>query len=196
MRTFHDAKAMAKTLRERLGARGVALTHSECLELVAQEFGFDNWNVLAAKIGDGAPTGSIRFTACAPIIRIFDAAKAAEFYLGFLGFSRDWDDAAEWEAPQREHPLYSSISRTGQHLHLSEHHGDASPGTNAFIVMSGIREFQAELVGKNYRYNKPGLETVDWGLMVEVVDPFGNRLRFCEYKPAIARKLGFAGGTA
>jgi hypothetical protein len=82
------------------------------------------------------------------------------------------------------------VCRAGQHLHLTEHHGDASPGGNAFIVMHGIREFHAELIGKQYRYNKPGLETVDWGLMVTVHDPFGNNLRFCEYKPAIAKRLG------
>lgn len=190
MRTFHDAKAMAKTLRERLAARDVALSHSDCLELVAQEFGFDNWNVLAAKIGDGADKAAVRFMHCAPIIRIFDPAKAAEFYLGFLGFTRDWDDAAEWENAERAAPLYSSVSRAGQHLHLTEHHGDASPGGNAFITMTGIQDFHAELIGKKYRYNKPGLETVDWGLMVTVHDPFGNNLRFCEYKPAIAKRLG------
>lgn len=184
MRTFQDATAMAQTLRERLAQRGVTLSDSECLELVAQEFGFESWSLLSAKIA-GAPAGGIRFTACAPILRIFDTAKAKEFYLGFLGFTLDWDDAAEWE--QREGPLYTSISRAGQHLHLSEHHGDASPGSNAFIVMQGIAEFHRELIGKNYRYNRPGLERVDWGWMVQVHDPFGNRLRFCEYKERVAR---------
>jgi len=187
MRTFHDAKAMAKSLRERLAEKNIALSHSECLELVAQEFGFDNWNVLAARIGGEE---GVRFTHCAPIIRIFDTAKAKEFYLDFLGFERDWDDAAEWEDPERKAPLYSSVSRAGQHLHLTEHHGDASPGGNAFITMHGVREFHAELAAKKYRYNKPGLETVDWGLMVTVSDPFGNNLRFCEYKPAVAKRLG------
>jgi hypothetical protein len=185
MRTIHDAKAMAKTLRERLGEKNIALSHGECLELVARQFGFDNWNVLAARIdGEG-----MRFAHCAPIIRIFDTAKAKEFYLDFLGFERDWDDGAEWENAAREHPLYSSVSRAGQHLHLTEHHGDASPGGNAFITMTGVRAFHAELIGKKYRYNTPGLETVDWGLMVTVSDPFGNKLRFCEYKPAIAKRL-------
>lgn len=184
MRTFHDAKAMAKSLRDRLAEKNVALSHGECLELVAQEFGFDNWNVLAARIG------GVRFIRCAPIIRIFDTAKASEFYLDFLGFQRDWDDAAEWNDPERKAPLYSSVSRAGQHLHLTEHHGDASPGGNAFITMTGIRDFHAELTAKKYRYNRPGLETVDWGLMVTVHDPFGNNLRFCEYKPTVAKRLG------
>lgn len=183
MRTFHDAKTMARTLREGLAQRNVELSHSEALELVAREFGCDNWNVLAAKI---AGAGSVRFMHCAPIIRIFDTAKAKEFYLDFLGFERDWDDAAAWQ--QSDAPLYSSISRGGLHLHLSEHHGDASPGSNALVVMQGIAAFHAELIAKDYRYNKPGLETVGWGLMVEVHDPFGNRLRFCENKPKAAQQ--------
>jgi len=47
---FLDAKVMAKVLRLSLAERGLALTHAECLELVARQFGLPNWNVLAARI--------------------------------------------------------------------------------------------------------------------------------------------------
>lgn len=50
MRDFRDAKAMAHTLRDALKAKAVETTHSESLELIAKAFGFDNWNVLSAKI--------------------------------------------------------------------------------------------------------------------------------------------------
>jgi hypothetical protein len=53
MRDYRDAKAMARSLRQALDARGVAVTHSDSLELIARSFGFDNWNVLAARIADG-----------------------------------------------------------------------------------------------------------------------------------------------
>ena len=49
MRTCKDAKAMAKSLRNSLAARGVLLSHSECLEIVAKQFGFVDWNTLSAK---------------------------------------------------------------------------------------------------------------------------------------------------
>jgi Glyoxalase superfamily protein len=50
MRTFRDAKTMAKTLRaELLERKQVELSHSECLEIVSRQFGHDNWNVMAAK---------------------------------------------------------------------------------------------------------------------------------------------------
>lgn len=50
MNTYLDAKTMAKTLRKSLSARQFNLSHSDCLELVAQQFGLANWNMLAAKI--------------------------------------------------------------------------------------------------------------------------------------------------
>ncbi len=50
MRDFRDAKTMAHALRTALEARAIAITHSGCLELIAKAFGYDNWNVLAAKI--------------------------------------------------------------------------------------------------------------------------------------------------
>jgi hypothetical protein len=58
-----------------------------------------------------------------PILRIFDEPKAKNFYLGFLGFGLDWEHRFEPGMP-----LYAQISRTGCIIHLSEHHGDASPG--------------------------------------------------------------------
>jgi hypothetical protein len=56
MRDFRDAKAMAQTLRDVLQPK-TALTRSESLELIAKIFGFQDWNVLAAKIqSDGSPS--------------------------------------------------------------------------------------------------------------------------------------------
>jgi hypothetical protein len=49
MRTYKDAKAMAKSLRGALAARRVLLSHSACLEIVAKQFGFADWNTLSAK---------------------------------------------------------------------------------------------------------------------------------------------------
>jgi hypothetical protein len=50
MRTYKDAKTMAKSLRETLTARNVSLSHSECLEIVARVAGFADWNTLSAKL--------------------------------------------------------------------------------------------------------------------------------------------------
>lgn len=50
MHTFLDSKTMAKQLRAALAERQIDIGHSDSLELVARQFGFDNWNILAAKI--------------------------------------------------------------------------------------------------------------------------------------------------
>src|ERR1700761_6167934 len=86
MRTFHDAKLMAKALRESLSAKAVELSHSESLEIVAKQFGTQNWNVLAARLDSKSP----HFECEIPILRIFSMEKATEFYCDFLGFTIDW----------------------------------------------------------------------------------------------------------
>jgi ClpX C4-type zinc finger/Glyoxalase superfamily protein len=60
MRDFRDAKAMARSLRDALTAKTVQTTHSESLELIAKAFGYENWNILSAKIDAAQPhSGSI-----------------------------------------------------------------------------------------------------------------------------------------
>jgi Glyoxalase superfamily protein len=114
-----------------------------------------------------------------PIFRIFDEGKAREFYVGFLGFAIDWEHRFEPETP-----LYMQVSRAGCTLHLSEHVGDACPGSTAFVRMTGIDAFHAELIAKNYKYYRPGIEIAPWNAKcMEVIDPFGNRLRFNEDLP-------------
>ena len=177
MRDHRDAKAMAKTLREALAARNTEITHSEALEIVARQFGVETWNILSSKIDAKPAPDTIAFEQAVPIVRIFDVAKAHEFYLGFLGFSVDWEHRYG-----DNFPLYTQVSRAGLRLHLSEHAGDATPGGNMVVYMKGIRAFQKELIAKDYRYMKPGLEDAGTRLEVEVIDPFGNRIRFTELK--------------
>jgi uncharacterized glyoxalase superfamily protein PhnB len=185
MRTYRDAKAMARSLKTALAGKDIELTHGACLEVVAAQFDRDSWNVLAAEIdaaeaGNRAPATAPRagadFRDAVPILRIFAVDKAMEFYVGFLGFTVDWEHRFG-----DNFPLYAQISRGDLRLHLSEHHGDASPGSTVFVWMRGIAAYHAELRAKDYRYNKPGLEDAPWDAKVmEVSDPFGNRLRFSE----------------
>jgi catechol 2,3-dioxygenase-like lactoylglutathione lyase family enzyme len=119
---------------------------------------------------------TILFEQVVPILRIFDIAKADEFYQGFLGFKVDWDHRFEPDLP-----LYRQVSRDGLTLHLSEHHGDGSPGARLRVIMKGVEAFHAEIAAKNYRYMRPGLEKTPWGtLETGAIDPFGNLIRFCE----------------
>lgn len=179
MRSYMNAKAMAKTIESALASRSIELPHSAALEIVAEQFGCKDWNTLAARIEAEKRTGKgpVVIQPAIPIMRIFDEEKAKEFYCGFLGFDIDWEHRFEPHLP-----LYCQVFRSGAKLHLSGHHGDATPGSTAFVPMDGIESFQRELRDKRYPNMNPGLEKVDWGLEVTVIDPFGNRLRFCEQR--------------
>jgi catechol 2,3-dioxygenase-like lactoylglutathione lyase family enzyme len=108
-----------------------------------------------------------------PILRIFDEAKAKEFYVGFLGFKVDWEHRFDANAP-----LYMQVSRDECVLHLSEHYGDATPGSAIRIVTADIDVFHAGLP-KDYKYARPGINEPPWGTReVSVQDPFGNKLTF------------------
>jgi catechol 2,3-dioxygenase-like lactoylglutathione lyase family enzyme len=111
-----------------------------------------------------------------PIFRIFDLEKAREFYVGFLGFTVDWEARFDETAP-----VYLQVSRDGLVLHLSEHHGDACPGSTVVVQTTGLEDYHREITSKGYRFMRPGIEIAPWNARVmEVVDPFGNRLRFNE----------------
>jgi catechol 2,3-dioxygenase-like lactoylglutathione lyase family enzyme len=119
---------------------------------------------------------SMEFQRAVPVFRIYSLEKAREFYVGFLGFQVDWEHRFEPDAP-----VYMQVSRQGLSFHLSEHHGDGTPGSLAYVYMSGVADFHRELNDKNYRHNRPGLQRQDWGMTeVAVVDPFNNRIVFGE----------------
>ena len=119
---------------------------------------------------------TIEFKQTIPILRIFDIEKAKDFYCGFLGFEVQWEHHFSDDSP-----AYIEVSRDGITLHLSEHHGDCTPGATVFVWMTGIEEFHEEITSKNYKYNKPGLEATFYDAKcVEVIDPFSNRIRFNE----------------
>ena len=68
-----------------------------------------------------------------PILRSFDEATAKAFYIGFLGFTVDWEHRF---APDL--PLYFQVSMQCCILHISEHFGDASPGSHVRIAIDDV----------------------------------------------------------
>lgn len=119
---------------------------------------------------------TIEIGAPCPIIRIFDEDKARDFYLEYLGCSVDWENRSAPGAP-----LYMQVSRGALRLHLSEHVGDATPGATIVVPIKGVRALCTELTDKPYRLYNPSVEAPHWGgLVMELIDPFGARLRFQE----------------
>lgn len=103
-----------------------------------------------------------------PVLRIFDVAKALEFYVDFLGFTLDWEHRY---APDL--PLYAQVSRSGLVLHLSEHYGDGTPGSVVWVKTKNARALFAELRAKKAKFARPGDADE-----ASLTDPFGNVLRF------------------
>lgn len=110
-----------------------------------------------------------------PVLRIFDYQKALDFYVHWLGFSVDWEHRFE-----EGMPVYLQVSRGDIVLHLSEHSGDGSPGTHVFIDdFADLALFQQELLQKDYKYNRPGIEVPFYdenALQLKLNDPFHNLL--------------------
>ncbi len=175
MLSIEKAKQFAKTLRASLEARDQPVSHSAALELVAQQLGYKDWNTASALLPQDPAQPAITFKSPIPILRMFDEAKAREFYLDFLGFSVEFEHRFEADLP-----LYLGIIRDGLRLHLSEHHGDCSPGSTVFIPIQNIQMLRDELLAKRYGYGRPDIVEQGWGKVLEVHDPFGNRIRFCE----------------
>lgn len=111
-----------------------------------------------------------------PIFRVFNYDKVIEFYVDWLGFKIDWEDR------QPNWPIYLQVSLGDIQLHLSEHHGDCTPGARAFINdFDNLKDYHQRLLDKNYTFNRPGIHTATWNnefYTMEAIDPFGNRLTF------------------
>jgi hypothetical protein len=172
MPTMDQAKAMARRLRFALAARNIDVPDLIALELIAVTFGYDDWITASVRMGAEPPRG-LGFLQAIPILRIFDEAKARALYCDFLGFAVEFEHRFEARLP-----LYMGVSRAGVKLHLTEHHGDACPGSTVFVPMHGIQAFHRELIDKHDGFGRPGIEQDPEGDVMEVRDPFGNRIRF------------------
>lgn len=100
----------------------------------------------------------------APIMRVADANAAVTWYQR-LGFVKEWEHRFE-----NGLPLYVGIARGDVRMHLSEHTGDARPGTLVYIYVDDI-DAAARAVGVTE------IDDMPWGRDFEVADPDGNRLR-------------------
>ena len=104
-----------------------------------------------------------------PILRVYDWDRAREFYCDFLGCHVDWEHRHTPDLP-----LYMQVSRDDMVLHLSEHHGDGTPGTAVWIRTENPRALFAELAARQARFARPGVDED----AATLTDPFGNMLRF------------------
>ncbi len=103
-----------------------------------------------------------------PIFHVADAKKTATWY-GRLDFEIEGEHRF---APTL--PLYLFLRRGEVRLHLSEHKGDARPGTLVYFWVADVDRVASEF----------GVKVVEqpWARQVDLTDPDGNRLRIGERK--------------
>jgi catechol 2,3-dioxygenase-like lactoylglutathione lyase family enzyme len=172
--TLTAAKAAARALRVRLAAAGIDLPHGLALEAVAAQLGHRDWNTAVARLG----TDDVGPQPAVPVLRVLDAGPAREFYVDYLGFVVEWEHRFE-----RDLPLYVRVRRGRTVLDLSEHHGDGTGGAVVWVPVADVRALHAELQARPHPRLRPGIvDDAPGGPTLEVTDPFGNSVRFCQVR--------------
>lgn len=101
-----------------------------------------------------------------PIFHVKDAQETAKWYAR-LGFVIENEHRF---APGM--PLYMFLRRGDNALHLSEHKGDARPGTLVYFYVHDVDAISLE-------FNSAIIDQ-PWAREVQLTDPDGNRLRIGE----------------
>ncbi|MEU9984319.1 glyoxalase superfamily protein [Streptomyces sp. NPDC050856] len=98
-----------------------------------------------------------------PVLRVADAGAAARWYAR-LGFEQRWEHRFE-----PGFPAFVEVARGAVRLFLSEHRGDAPPGSLVYLRVGDVDAVTAGL----------GVTPQDlpWGREAELRDPDGNRIR-------------------
>jgi catechol 2,3-dioxygenase-like lactoylglutathione lyase family enzyme len=98
-----------------------------------------------------------------PILHVTDAAAAVAWYER-LGFTKEWEHRFE-----PGFPAFVSVARGQVRLFLSEHKGDARPGTLVYLRVRDVDAIAAEF--------GVTVEEAPWAREIALRDPDGNRLR-------------------
>lgn len=109
-----------------------------------------------------------------PVLRVGEIEPALAFYGGQLGFRQLWEHRFEPDLP-----AYARIQRGDVVLDLSEHSGDGDPGRVVWISVDDVHDLRRELTARDVSVPAVDLERPG-GPTLDVIDPFGNELRFCQ----------------
>lgn len=167
MITIEEAKKLGREL-----SAETHVSHSKVLEAAAHAAGFRDWNTMAAR-GQRDASAPQAEPKVIPVLRVFDHEVARAFYCDYLGFEWQWEHRFEADLP-----VYAQVSLDGKVLHLTEHHGDATPGGAVMLVVEKLTSYRDALLARRHPNSRPGIDKDDWGATMLVTDPFGNRLTF------------------
>ena len=110
-----------------------------------------------------------------PILHVKDARQTADWYKR-LGFAVEGEHQF---APGM--PYYLFLRRGSEALHLSEHRGDAKPGSLVYLYAHDIDKISLEFGAE--------IKEQPWAREVHLTDPDGNRIRVGERKSSDASEV-------
>lgn len=111
-----------------------------------------------------------------PILKVFDVIRAKEFYVDVMGFKVEWERGSDEKSN-----IYMILSYEHILLYFTAYDDEVASVSSVFIEFSGLKEYHEFLMERKVGYLFADPNMTPWkSLSMEVIDPFGNKLLFCE----------------
>ncbi len=117
-----------------------------------------------------------------PALRITNYVLSKAFYTDGLGFSIQWKHRF---GPTL--PVFCSITRDNMEIFLTEHTGDCEVGGLVHFYVPDVDACYAEFQSKGVLVHEPPSQTIPGLRDMTILDPDGNKLRFCTLLPDRSR---------
>ena len=122
MFTQKNAKTMAKALRVSLVDRKVSLSRSACLEIVARQLGFADWNTLSAKL---PAQGELENRIAVPWSTCSFCGKSRHEVRSLVGGCGGWEAFRASRGPERSNVFICDECATFAAQHFADSVGTA-----------------------------------------------------------------------
>jgi hypothetical protein len=122
MFTQKNAKTMAKSLRVSLVDRKVSLSRSACLEIVARQLGFADWNTLSAKL---PAQGELENRIAVPWSTCSFCGKSRHEVRSLVGGCGGWEAFRASRGPERSNVFICDECATFVAQHFADSFGSA-----------------------------------------------------------------------
>lgn len=111
-----------------------------------------------------------------PILKVIDVIRAKEFYVDIMGFKVEWEKRFDEKSS-----IHMILSYKHIILYFTGYDDVAASESSVFIEFSGLKKYHGFLMERKTEYMITDLNMTPWeSLNMEVIDPFGNKLLFCE----------------
>jgi catechol 2,3-dioxygenase-like lactoylglutathione lyase family enzyme len=112
--------------------------------------------------------------AVVPVLRITNYDRSKAFYVDSLGFQIDWEHHFEPHLP-----VFMQLTRDEMTIDLTQHSGDCPPGGLVLFYVPDVDAWYEEFKSRSVSVHEPPNESLQGLRDMTVIDPDGNKLRFC-----------------